>query len=117
MTDLRLLPLCCASNDVGGIAVVLKLTASLVMVFSASLSLLAVTTQRYRHERGFVFTVGALYAAKLASVRENSSTSLHTSPVAFSCHRYDSVSSVSTPSKFVIAVYMMFPGVPATATP
>ena len=79
--------------------------------------MLAVTTQRYRHERGFVFTVGALYVANFAAVPENSSISFHSSPVALSCHRYDSVSSVSTPSKFVIAVYTMFPGVPATASP
>ena len=70
-----------ATNDVGGTAVVIKLTASLVMVFSGAPSLLAVTTQRYWHERGFSSVVAATNVTAVAPC-----TSLHASPVALSCH-------------------------------
>ena len=71
----------CASNEVGGSTVVSKLTDSLVMVFSSSPFLLAVTAQRYWHERGAASAVSATYVAPVAP-----GTSPHSSPVALSCH-------------------------------
>ena len=101
-----------AFKAVGICGVAVKPAASLVTVFSVSPSLLAVTTQRYKHERGALSEASATSVAPVAS-----RTSLQSSPVALSCHWYDSVSPLGALSRFVVAVYVTPLPLPATVAP